>query len=744
MEEVVCKIDGLVFSNKNTGFFILKATDLNNKKISIKGTFPEAKINIGLKARFVGEYEVHPTHGKQLLASSCEIIPEKGRNGVVTYLTNNVSSIGPITAAKLYNVFGDDLLEILNNDIEKILSVDFLTGKQATAIIEEWKQASSNRTVAIFLADLGLHANQIKSVYSKFGVKSVELIKDNPYLLAECYGIGFITADLIAQKLGFAIDDIRRIDNLILYIIQELSTAEGHLYVTTNQIHTFYTRICRKNRLKSFAHGDYISDFLYYRSLENLKKFNKVIIHNDRIYLTNNWFFESNSANCVIEFIKQEPKPLGNLEELLIEFESKKKITLSDAQKQAFFLLKKSRFCVISGYPGTGKTLLISAFVHLFEKNNLIYSLMSPTGIAAKRLSQVTGKPAMTIHRALGYSPENGWTYSHTNQYIMDAIIVDETSMLDQEVFYRLISSLRPHTILILVGDSNQLPSVGAGYVLNNLMNCSIVPHITLTKIYRQAYQSDIIKNAHAMLNNESIDLSMNPKSEFVFISLPNHQITDELKKITLTMKERESNFQVIAPMYDGELGVDNLNLELRKILNSEFNSEQVTKLKHGSSGLYEGDRILVTKNDYQRMIFNGDTGKVQKISIKDNEVQVKIFDWCDQAATIPTYSDKIFSFSLEEARYLLRVAFASTVHRMQGQEYDYIIIPITMQYSIMLYKNLIYTAITRAKKKVFLFGDPLAFQFAVSNNKETTRNSYLSEQIIEYSTREHEESNHP
>jgi exodeoxyribonuclease V alpha subunit len=376
---------------------------------------------------------------------------------------------------------------------------------------------------------------------------------------------------------------------------------------------------------------------------------------------------------------------------------------------------------------------MISAFVNLFESRKLNYSLLSPTGIAAKRLSQVTGKSASTIHRALGFKKDGSWEFHSGNKYVVDAVIVDEMSMVDASTFHHLVTSLPDTTILIMVGDPAQLPSVGAGYVLHNLMGCPVVPHVSLTKIYRQGRTSDIITVAHSILNGSAIDTSFNPDSEFVFLPFPKDQVVGEICKLATALKGRKKNFQVVAPMYDGELGVNNLNQELRDVLNPGCLEKKAPHVKSGETDLYEGDRVMVVKNDYDRMIFNGDVGKITKISLKDDEVHVKVFEWFDHESPTPRYIDKVMTFKVEEARNVLKVAYACTTHKVQGQEFDYVLMPMTSQYGIMLYKNLVYTAITRAKTKVFVFGDPNAFLYAVRNNRETTRNSRLRELVHDY-----------
>jgi exodeoxyribonuclease V alpha subunit len=360
---------------------------------------------------------------------------------------------------------------------------------------------------------------------------------------------------------------------------------------------------------------------------------------------------------------------------------------------------------------------------------------MSPTGIAAKRLSQVTGKPASTIHRALGYKTDGTWEFNASNKFQVSAVICDEASMLDIQVFYRLVSALPDNVILIFVGDSAQLPSVGAGYVLKHMTKCNSVPHVSLTRIYRQDKKSDIITVAHSMLKGEPINTEFNRNSEFIFLRYQKQQVVEEICKLVTLMKNKESNFQVIAPMYDGELGVNNLNIKLREVLNPEFISGKAAEIASGSVNFYEGDRVMITKNDYDRMVFNGDVGKIQRISIRNDEVEVKIFEWFDQESSIPKFTDKVFKFKVEEVRTKLRVAYACSVHRCQGNEFDYVILPMTMQYGIMLYTNLVYTAITRAKKKVFVIGDHNAFVHAVSNNREIVRNSDLSGLITNFMT---------
>jgi len=729
MEELEGRIDGVVYSDRNTGFYILKVRPGGGKNITVKGNFPGVGMTPGLKVRFRGDWVDNPRYGRQLQATSFELVQDKGRVGVVSYLVSHVPSIGPITAGKLYNAFGDDLIKVLESDPDKILELDFLTSVQAKSIVDEWQKSSQARTTSIFLTDLGLNSAQVRSVYSEYGALTLQMVKDNPYCLYDCSGVGFLTADVAARKLGVGVDDRRRVKAMIQFIMEDLS-FEGHLWVTSDQIRQYVQRMFRKLALDPFSHGEYMSDSHYFSALKELKESGEVVGLGDKLYLSIHWEHESESASNFARRILAGPMDFGNLQSVLDKFESTQKLILSEEQRQAFMTLAESRVCVISGYPGTGKTTLISAFVHLFEEMNLHYVLLSPTGIAAKRLSQVTRKSASTIHRALGYTRDGAWEFDKHNKYSVDAVIVDEMSMVDASTFYHLVTALSDGCVLVLVGDAAQLPSVGAGYVLNNLMQCPDVPHVSLTRIYRQERQSDIIRTAHSILAGEEIDTSYRQSSEFVFLEFHKDDVVEEVRRLTALMKDKGSNFQVIAPMYEGDLGVNNLNRKLREVLNPFFISGKATRLKHGACDLYEGDRVMVVKNDYDRMVFNGDVGKVQRISTRDDEVEVRVFDWFDHEAPVPRYVDKVFTFKVEEARNVLRVAYACTTHKVQGQEFDYVILPMTMQYGIMLYRNLVYTAVTRAKKKVFIFGESRAFKFSVQNDRETVRNSSLADLV--------------
>jgi exodeoxyribonuclease V alpha subunit len=730
MESVSGKVTNVVFSNKNTGFHVLKLSLTDGNVIRVAGVFPNTNISTGLKATFQGRFENHPTYGNQLTASVCEITAEKNKSGITSYLTAHVPSIGPITALRIYDVFGDDTIELLNKDPSIINTLPFLTKNQAAAIIAEWSTANSLRDNTIYLSSMGLSSSQIKGALTYFKTDIREVLSVDPYKLCEVPGVGFSTADVVARKLGIGVDDIKRVKGLILYTISELCSNEGHIFVSSKQIFDYSSKRIFKNNVEPFSHGDYISESHFYPALSELVADSKLVVVDDCIYLSHQFKYEAGIASALSSILVSPALKIDGLWDIITNFERRHDIKLSDEQKDALLMLTKSRGCVVTGFPGTGKTTIISAFVHVFEECKLNYVLLSPTGIAAKRLSQVTNRPASTIHRALGYKKDGTWEFHSGNKYCVDAIIIDEMSMVDSATFFSLVSAILPTTQIIMVGDPAQLPSVNSGSVLSNVSSTKVLPHVSLTKIYRQGKTSDIITVAHSILKSEDLTFGFDKDSEFIVLPMAQSDVLSEIKKLCVRLRDLKKNFQVIAPMYDGSLGVNSLNLELRSVLNSVPSDQRKTYIKNVDVGLCEGDRVMVIKNDYERCIYNGDVGKIHSIDLKSDQVEVKIFNWIDNSSTGSKFSDHIFTFTVDEAKSMLRVAYACTAHKVQGQEFDYVVMPMTNQYGAMLYKNLIYTAITRARKKVFVIGDVSALNRGISSVRDLHRNSNLSKFI--------------
>ncbi|HED05388.1 MAG TPA: hypothetical protein ENI61_01730, partial [Ignavibacteria bacterium] len=423
MSTLECRISSIVYSDKSTDFYILRVKPIIGlNATTVKGCFFEFNPVVGLKVSFKGKWVEDPRYGKQLNAYSFNFMEDKTRIGIISFLSSNITSIGPITAQKLYDHLGTDLKNVLDNDPERIKKLDFLTSVQSKAICDEWKKNNQLRTSAIFLTDLGFTPLQIRSIYKEFGVLTIQIVKKNPYSVTDCSSVGFQSADNAARSLGISVDDPMRVKSMILFLMEDLSRSEGHMWVTSSMIRSAVFNMFKKLNLTPFTHGEYMSDSHFFSALQELKSDGEIISKNDKLYLATDWKMESESAENIAKRIVIEPIKFKNVPSILKKYEHSHNIELSDEQCSAIMSLSNTRLSVITGFPGTGKTTLIRSFAYLFDELNLNYSLLSPTGIAAKRLSFITKKSASTIHRALGYTREGTWEFGQYNKYSVDAV----------------------------------------------------------------------------------------------------------------------------------------------------------------------------------------------------------------------------------------------------------------------------------------------------------------------------------
>jgi exodeoxyribonuclease V alpha subunit len=456
-------------------------------------------------------------------------------------------------------------------------------------------------------------------------------------------------------------------------------------------------------------------------AVEGLAAEGAVVVDGEAVYLPEYFRYEREAATMLAEFltpVQLEVEPLAFLD----EYERSHRIDLSNAQKEAVEKLLTSRVLVLTGLPGTGKTTVVKTFVNLFQAAGLSFRQMAPTGIAAKRMASVTGKESATIHRTFGYDGET-WAFNRANKYTIDAVIIDEMSMVDIELFFRILDALHPSTILVFVGDDAQLPSVGPGNVLRELLACPAIPNVRLTQIFRQSAKGGIVTNSHRINGGESLDLDeKDPTSEFRFIPLENEEKAAHLiVEMAAKLKARDANFQVLSPKYEGSVGVDALNTQMRDKLNPAVGQPEWAA---GDFSLREGDRVMVVKNDYQLGIYNGDMAKVNSFSRED--VVIKIH------GIGPMDVDTYVRVPKSEAPYKLCLAYAVTVHKSQGSEWETVILPIARTQRRMLQRNLLYTAVTRAKKKLWLIGHADAVGRAIANDMVVQRNTMLARAIAE------------
>ena len=473
-----------------------------------------------------------------------------------------------------------------------------------------------------------------------------------------------------------------------------------------------------KTEVESFESKDLSKDLI--EATARLQAKGKVFIDPDvGVYLPTLFNFERRSAEYLAKFMT----PLAlevDIKEFLTNYENIHQINLSEAQQDAVNKLLSNRVLVLTGGPGTGKTTIIKTFVELFDRAGVGFKLMAPTGIAAKRVAMVTGREAATIHRTFRFNGEE-WGYSEWNKYPIGAVIIDEMSMVDQELFFRVVSSLEEGTILVFVGDDAQLPSVGPGSVLRDLVRCSAIPTVRLTQIFRQAQKSEIVVNSHRINQGEGI-LTGDDDSDFRFLSLDDSRIPDLIVKMAAKLKERDANFQVLSPKYDGIVGVTNLNERLREVLNPPGSGKM--EVSFGKLSFRVGDRLMVIKNDYKLGVYNGDMGKL--VDIRSDFLRVRVHGLGEDGL------DANVEIQKSDVLQKLRLAYAITVHKCQGSEFDTIILPMVREHGRMLQRNLFYTAVTRAKKKVWVLGDRGAVQRAIDNDKVVARNTGFGKAILE------------
>lgn len=742
METIRIRVNDVVFRSED--FHILSATSVvegdedsfesvSGKKVTCKGSlWGIREITSGVTLEVQGKWVFNKKYGKQLEIRGWK--PWASTSSEVrTFLRYCIGVLGESDLQALVDAFGLDTFRVLEEEPEKLSSVPGFDDGLITLLLGAWSESRSSSDLSGFFSLHSISAEQMKAVLNVFGAASKKVIEENPYCLLEIPGFHFAKVDEIAQGFGIEPEDPKRYSGAILWALRE-SSLSGHLYLRRGEIAPYLRELIRVTSVSPF--DDYGMAAKIAKGVEDLEREGKVVVDPQLgAYLPNLFKYERDSSRVLARLISSVQLDIDT-KEFLDTYEVTHQIKLSEAQREAVEKLAKNKVLVLTGLPGTGKSVCVRAFVELFKKAGISFSLMAPTGIAAKRLASVTGNPAATIHRSLHYTGE-AWGYNSDNKYSVGAVVVDESSMVDQELFYRLLDALEDGTFLVLIGDDAQLPSVGPGNVLRELISCKDIPTVRLTQIFRQAQESDIIMNSHRINNGEPIVVG-GVDSDFRFVPLVNElKIVELITQMAVKLKERDANFQVLAPKYDGLVGVTNLNNRLREVLNPPSVGKK--ELEIGELKFREGDRVMVVKNDYHLGVYNGDMGKL--MSLDKSCVRVRIHgigeDGLDVLKDIPR----------KEVASKLRLAYAITIHKSQGSEFDTVITPMVRTQGRMLQRNLLYTAVTRAKKKVWLLGDFSSVQSAIDNNKVVMRNTGLgkatSEEVLALSgVKENEEAN--
>lgn len=714
-------VERITFYNEENSYAVVKLKLGSGQLATVVGKLPP--LYLGEHLRLTGQWVSHREYGNQFQVEEWESEIPKTVTGIERFLSSGlVKGLGPATAQKIVRKFGLDTLEIITKMPDRLTEISGISAKKADRISRSLQEHQEIQQIMVFLQGVGVSPGFALKIYRTYRQAAYKIVTENPYRLAdEVFGIGFKIADQIAQKIGISSESPYRIRAGIRYLLNEYCN-NGHIYGVETELIELAAQELNVDKLKLATE---IEALIQQREL-----FREIIDGIAVLYLAPFYYSEVGAAAKVSELLQAEMKPVNvNAERFLAEYTRANRIELAARQREAVLKAVASGMLVITGGPGTGKTTIIKAVLQLFKAARFSIMLAAPTGRAAKRLAEATQEPAKTVHRLLGYGNNGGdddgnsFQFNEEEPLKTDVLIVDEFSMVDLMLFYNLLKALTLGTRLIVVGDVDQLPSVGPGSVLRDLIRSEVVPTVRLNEIFRQARESWIIANAHRINRGEFPRLSKT--QDFFFI--PEEKPEQIARLIPELVKTRISGYlgcdpvediQVLAPMRRTVTGVDNLNLCLQEALNPA--AADKAELVVGQTVLRLGDKVMQIRNDYHRNVFNGDIGRIREIDPEERSLTVGFQD---------VDGERLVEYQTEELDQLT-LSYAISVHKSQGNEYPVVIIPVTTQHFLMLQRNLIYTAVTRAKKMVVLIGTKRAIAIAVKNNRIEERNSLLSQRL--------------
>ncbi|OPJ56059.1 SF1B family DNA helicase RecD2 [Alkalithermobacter paradoxus] len=725
MENIKGMINEIIFKNEDNGYTVA-TLETNDDEITIVGCLPT--LSIGETIKVNGKWINHKIYGPQFEVESFMIDTPSSVDGIIAYLSSGmIKGIGPKIAEKIVQKFGVDTIDIIQRSPQLLTQIDGIGIKKAEQIGESFEKERELRNLIINLASFGIGANYCLRIYKRYKSNSLKIVKENPYRLAQdIRGIGFKLADDIAKKIGISPYSKDRIMQGIIYTLNQ-SLGEGHTFLPRSKLVSEARKILE-------IEENYIKDEITSLALDHQIQIEKGYSE-ENIYLLPYYISENGVCRKIIQLSQHEFEKLEiDIDEEIKKIEESEDISLAKNQKDAVTKALEKGVFVLTGGPGTGKTTTINTIIKLFENLNMEILLAAPTGRAAKRMSETTNKEAKTIHRLLemGYSQDDDefvFMKSEDDPLEADVVIIDEVSMVDVVLMYSLLKAIKVGTRVILVGDSDQLPSVGAGNVLRDIIDSQIVPVVKLDEIFRQAKESMIVVNAHKINKGESLLLNQKDK-DFYFIQRTNNE--DIVKEILHLVDKRLPEYykvnkikdiQILSPMRKGDLGVINLNNELQKVLNPKdrLKTEEVFQNRI----FRVGDKVMQIKNNYNKKwetedesekgegIYNGDIGYVYYINKEEKTIHV-IFD-----------ESKIVKYEYSELDELDH-SFCTTIHKSQGSEFPIVIMPMAWAPPMLLTRNLLYTGVTRAKRLVVLVGDIKYLNYMIKNNKIYDRYSNL------------------
>lgn len=724
-------VERITYQNPENGYTVLKCAVKSYKElVTVIGSLLD--VNVGSVLLIYGNWKVDSRYGRQFAAESWEETLPATVFGIEKYLGSGlIKGVGPKYAKKIVAQFGTETLEVIETDISRLQEVDGIGKKRIKMIRDSWERQKEIKNVMLFLQDHGVSTSFAAKIYRQYGNESLDKMKENPFQMADdIWGIGFKTADGIAQKLGFAKEAYVRLRSGIMYTLSNLAD-EGHVFAYQEQLIAKAAELLEAEESsivmtldQMIMDKDLICETVDYNTDQAEMK---------AIYLPAFYYAEAGVAGK-LKRLAQAPaadrlwhalmdarQKTGN-ESLSIDvskIQEKVHMEYDEIQADAIRKAAVSKVMVLTGGPGTGKTTTTQGIIAAYRSFGLKILLAAPTGRAAKRMTEATGLEAKTIHRLLECKPPEGYQKNEDNPLEGDVLIIDECSMIDMILMKALLKAIPEGMRLILVGDIDQLPSVGAGNVLRDIIDSGVFPVVRLTRIFRQAQSSRIIMNAHAINEGKFPDISNGKNTDFFYIEKedPEEAVQEIVRLVKNNLpryyKTPWNHIQVLTPMQKGIVGAANLNLALQEALNPQGDG-----LRRGGYLFRAGDKVMQIRNNYEKEIFNGDIGTVESVDLQERMLKVN-------------FDQHIIEYEASELDELVH-AYATTIHKAQGSEYPIVVMPVLMNHYVMLQRNLIYTGITRAKKVLVIVGTRKALSYAVRNVTVTKRNTFLKERLCE------------
>lgn len=699
METLECRVDRVVFRSSENGFTILSCI-ADNDYITVTG--PMTDVQPGVTLTVQGEWKTHPKYGRQMEAAQWTYKTPQDLEGIELYLTNFCKGIGKKYARKIVQAFGSKTIDILDKHPEKLSTIRGIGKGRLKKIQESWKKHKAIQDVMIFLQGHGVTLGYAARIYSKYGDDSIAIVTKNPYRLAdEVSGIGFQMSDKLALSLGIDKDSYVRIRSGVLFTLNQVSN-DGHVYATRGHLVYKAVKLLDVDEVKLQA------------TIDEMLKMGEIVKEGaDAIYLLPLRYCEVGIASNLSRLMTTPRLLTADVGKI----EGKLKISYDPLQADAIQSAMKSQVMVLTGGPGTGKTTVTQGIIEAFLQNKLKVVLAAPTGRAAKRMQEATGMEAKTIHRLLEYRPDEGFIHDQTDPLDAQAVIVDESSMIDTFLMNALLRALKTGTRVILIGDIDQLPSVGAGNVLRDIIDSEMVPTVRLTKIFRQALTSKIIENCHRVNEGQMPDIQVKKDSDFFFIREENKDkipgLIEELvsKRLPNAYEVDPVDIQVLCPQKTSDIGTAALNKRLQAALN-----DSKIFVQYGETMFKVGDKVMQMQNNYDKNVFNGDVGYILSIDRDEDEIVIS-FDGVPVTYSVSELGD-------------VSLAYATTIHKFQGSECQIVVIPVHNTNHIMLERHLIYTGFSRAKKLLVVVGSEKALRYAVEHEVMTKRNTMLKERL--------------